>query len=104
MVTSGCKPLPCSSFTTLPALYGYFSKVYSIFGLDSVSETTVAPFFYGKTFLAKEAISTSKSYGVQGVEKILLLLHEYNLRSVGVHDIGTSDSGLLKEMVVKMIH
>ena len=88
----------------LPALYGYFSKVYSIFGLDSISETTVAPIFYRNTFVAKEAITTSKSFGVQGIEKILLLLHEYNLRSIGVHDGGTSDSGLLKEMVVKMIH
>ncbi len=87
----------------LPALYGYFSKVYSIFGLDSISEATVAPIFYRNSFVAREAISTAKSFGVQGMEKILLLLHDYNLRSVGVHDSGTSDSGLMKEMVVKMI-
>lgn len=87
----------------LPALYGYFSKVYSIFGLDIISEATVAPIFYRNSFVAREAISTAKSFGVQGMEKILLLLHDYNLRSVGVHDSGTSDSGLMKEMVVKMI-
>ena len=87
----------------LPALYGYFSKVYSIFGLDNISEATVAPIFYRNSFVAREAISTAKSFGVQGMEKILLLLHDYNLRSVGVHDSGTSDSGLMKEMVVKMI-
>ena len=40
----------------------------------------------------------------QGVERILLLLHEYNLRSVGVHDAGTGDAGLMKEMLVKMMN
>ena len=40
----------------------------------------------------------------QGVETALLLFHEYNLRSVGINDIGTSDAFLLKEMVVKMMN
>ncbi len=87
----------------LPALYGYFSKVYSIFGLESMNEASVTPIFYRNSFVAREAMATAKSYGIQGMEKILLLLHEYNLRSVGVHDSGTSDSGLMKEMVVKMM-
>jgi DNA polymerase-3 subunit delta len=37
------------------------------------------------------------------VEKALLLLHHYNLKSVGVGDSGTEDASLLKEMVVKMM-
>jgi len=32
-----------------------------------------------------------------------MLLHEYNLRSIGVNDAGTSDASLLKELVVKMM-
>ena len=48
-------------------------------------------------------IGAAKTYGMQGMEKILLLLHEYNLSSIGVNDAGTSDSGLMKEMVVKMM-
>ena len=54
-------------------------------------------------FFVKDYMQASRSYNFQGVEKILLLLHEYNLRSVGVHDGGTSDAGLLKEIAVKIM-
>lgn len=87
----------------LPALYNYFSKVYSLFGLSELNEGTVKPIFYNNSFAARDAINTAKSFGIQGMEKVLLLLHEYNLRSIGVNDSGTSDSGLMKEMVVKMM-
>jgi DNA polymerase-3 subunit delta len=36
------------------------------------------------------------------VERAILLLHYYNLKSVGVNDVGTEDASLLKEMVVKI--
>jgi DNA polymerase-3 subunit delta len=87
----------------LPALYGYFSKLYIIFGMADKSENAVKPFFYNNPFAAKEAIATAKLYGYEGVERALLLLHEYNLKSVGVNDSGTSDGSLMKEMVVKMM-
>ena len=87
----------------LPALYGFFSKLYIIFGMADKSEAAVKPFFYNNPYAAKEALATAKMYGYDGVERALLLLHEYNLKSVGVKDSGTSDGSLLKEMVVKMM-
>ena len=87
----------------LPALYGLFSKLYIIFGMTDKSEAAVKPFFYNNSYAAKEALATAKMYGYDGVERALLLLHEYNLKSVGVNDSGTSDGSLLKEMVVKMM-
>jgi len=87
----------------LPALYGFFSKLYSIFGMVDKSEAALRPLFYNNPFAVKEAAAAMKMYGYEGVEKALLLLHEYNLRSVGVHDSGTSDGSLMKEMVVKMM-
>ncbi len=87
----------------LPALYGFYSKLYSIFGMVDKSEAALKPMFYNNPFAAKEALAAMKMYGYEGVEKALLLLHEYNLRSVGVHDGGTPDGSLLKEMVVKMM-
>lgn len=87
----------------LPAIYGYFSKVYSILGMDDKSENAVKPLFSNNFYAAKEGIAAAKIFGVEGTEKILLLLHEYNLRSIGINNSGTSDAGLLKEMVVKMV-
>ena len=91
------------TLVVLPALYGFFSKLYIIFGMADKSEAAVKPFFYNNSYAAKEALATAKMYGYDGVERALLLLHEYNLKSVGVNDTGTSDGSLLKEMVVKMM-
>ena len=87
----------------LPVVYAHFSKIYSIFGLDDKSENGVKALFNFNYFAAKDALAAAKSFGQQGIEKIILLLHEYNLRSIGINDIGTNDADLLKEMVVKMV-
>ncbi len=87
----------------LPTLYNYFSKVYSIFGMENKTEQGVKTLFYNNSFAAKQALQTSDAYGYSGVEKILLLLHHYNLRSLGVNDKGTEDAELMKEMLVKMM-
>jgi DNA polymerase III subunit delta len=87
----------------LPALYGFFSKLYIIFGMADKSEAALKPLFYNNPYAVKEALSTMKMYGYEGIERSLLLLHDYNLKSVGVNSNGTSDASLLKEMVVKMM-
>ena len=87
----------------LPALYGFFSKLYIIFGMADKSEAALRPLFYNNPYAVKEAMATAKMYGYEGVERSLLLLHEYNLKSIGVNSTGTSDASLLKEMVVKMM-
>ena len=87
----------------LPALYASFSKIYTIFGMVDKSETALKPHFYNNSIAVKSALETIKRYGYDGIERILLLLHHYNLKGVGVGDTGTSDASLMKEMVVKMI-
>jgi len=88
----------------LPAIYSHFSKVYAIFGINDKSENGVKGIFSNNFYAAKDGLAAAKTYGIQGIEKILLLLHEYNLRSIGINDSGTNDSDLLKEMVVKMVN
>ena len=88
----------------LPSLYAYFSKVYAIFGMVDKSDNALKFVFSNNIYAAKEALLSSKTYGVEGIEKILLLLHEYNLRSIGIRDTGTPHGELMKERVVKMIH
>lgn len=86
----------------LPAIYAHFSKVYSTFSIADKSENGVKEIF-NNFYAAKEGLAAAKTYGRQGIEKVLLLLYQYNLRSIGINDSGTNDSDLLKEMVVKMI-
>ncbi len=87
----------------LPALYASFSKVYTVFGMNDRSEAALKPHFYFNSTAVKNALDTIHNYGYDGIERILLLLHHYNLKGVGVGDTGTPDASLMKEMVVKMI-
>ncbi len=87
----------------LPALYNFFSKVYMIYNVSPADEKSVASALGVNPYFVKDYMGAARKYDYSGVEKILLLLHQYNLRSVGVHDGGTSDAGLMKEMAVKMM-
>lgn len=87
----------------LPSLYSFFSKVFMVFGAGSHDEKSVAAALGINPYFIKDYMHAANLYKFEGVEKILLLLHTYNLRSVGVNDAGTEDASLMKEMVVKMM-
>lgn len=87
----------------LPALYNFFSRVFMVFGVRGSDEKLIASTIGASPFFVKDYIQCSQRYGYEGIERVLLLLHEYNLRSVGINDGGSSDSGLLKELLVKII-
>ncbi len=87
----------------LSALYNFFSKVFMIFSLPSKDERAVASALGVNPFFAKDYLVAAKNYDFRGTEKILLLLHQYNLRSIGIDDAGTGDSDLMKELVVKIM-
>jgi DNA polymerase-3 subunit delta len=87
----------------LPAIYNFFSKVLMIHGMPGSDEKTIATAIGIHPFFAKDYFTAAKRYNYGAVEKILLLLHHYNLRTVGVHDGGSSEAGLLKELVVKIM-
>jgi DNA polymerase III subunit delta len=86
----------------LPSLYSYFSKVFMLFGVQGDDKTVAAQTGINAWFL-KDYKVTANSYGFEGVQSALLLMHHYNLRSVGVGDAGTEDASLLKEMIYKMM-
>jgi DNA polymerase-3 subunit delta len=90
----------------LPTLYSYFSKIYTAAALNNNSEEALKPLFYYNAFAAKQASVAIKNYGFSGAEKIVLLLHEYNLKSIGINSAvsgATADGELLKELSVKII-
>lgn len=87
----------------LPSLYGFFSKVFMAFGVPGMEEKSVATAIGVNAFFIKDYLAAARAYDFAGVENALLLLHQYNLKSVGVHSAGAEDASLLKEMVVKMV-
>jgi DNA polymerase III subunit delta len=88
----------------LPALYNYFSKAYMLFAMQGKDDKTAAAAIGVNPFFIKDYQAIVRNYSFSGVEQALLLLHQYNLRGVGVGDTGTPDASLLKEMVVKMMN
>lgn len=87
----------------LPTLFNLFSKTYMVFGQTAKDDKSVAVNLGVNPFFVKDYMATAKNYGYEGVEAALLLLHEYNLRSVGVNNAGSSDASLMKELLFKMM-
>ncbi len=88
----------------LPSLYGFFSKLYMIYGISSRNDKTVAATLNINPYFVNDYLQAAQLYSFPEVEKALLLLNHYNLRSVGVNDTGTEDASLLKEMVFKILN
>lgn len=87
----------------IPTLYTFFSKVYCIYRETTNDEKIIATNLGINSFVIKNYMVAKRNYSFNATEKILLLLQHYNLRSLGINDVGTSDAGLLKELVIKII-
>ncbi|MFT4095251.1 MAG: DNA polymerase III subunit delta [Niabella sp.] len=86
----------------LPSLYSFFSKVYMIYGAGSGEDAIARQIGVGPYFV-KGYLQASKTYSFREVEKVLLLLHQYNLKSLGINTARAEDAELLKEMVAKIM-
>ena len=98
----GSNPKAAPIELIFPTLYNYFSKVQVVYTLPTKDENSVNTVLGGRNYFWKEYVATTTKYSYPEIEKVLLLLYEYNLRNLGINDIGTDDAELLKEMVVKI--
>lgn len=99
----GANPKAAPLQLIFPSLYNFFSKVLMVYSVGARDEKTVAAAIGVHPFFVKDYIQTAMKFSHHEIEKVLLLLYEYNLRNIGINDAGTEDADLLKEMVVKMI-
>jgi DNA polymerase III subunit delta len=87
----------------LPSLYSFFSKVFMVFGAGTADEKTVATTIGVSPYFVKDYLQAARLYSYTGVERALLLLHQYNLKSIGIGSTNTEGGSLMKEMTVKMM-
>jgi DNA polymerase-3 subunit delta len=87
----------------LPVLYMFFSKVWMLFGVDPGDGKGAAAQLGVNPYFMKDYQDAASRYGQPGVSRILLLLHHYNLKGIGMGTGGASDGDLMREMVVKMM-
>jgi DNA polymerase-3 subunit delta len=74
-----------------------------LFGQVNTDEKAIAASLGVSPFFMKDYLLAARNYTFAGVESALLLLHQYNLRSIGVNSIAIGDGQLLKELVIKMM-
>jgi DNA polymerase-3 subunit delta len=87
----------------LPALFNFFSKVYMLYAMRGADTQTISAQLGVKPYFLNEYLASSQKYSYQQVERALLLLHQYNLKSVGVDSARSSDADLMKELAVKIM-
>lgn len=86
----------------LPSLYSFFSKVPLVYTAGN-NERAVQAAVGVSSFHVKNYLRAAQLYTPAQMDKVLLLLHQYNLRSVGIDDSGTPGAGLMKELVAKIM-
>ncbi len=87
----------------LPSLYNYFTKILAVYQMNDKSEKALRPVFYNNPFLVQQALDMLMNYSFADAERVIMLLHTYNLKSFGIKTFATSSGSLMKELVYKII-
>lgn len=82
-------------------LFNYFSKVI-ILQYSKEDKNTIAQRINVPEYFLKEYQQAASNYKGR-LQKIIGLLHEYDLRSKGINDAGTEPGELLREMVSRIL-
>ncbi|MDQ3277309.1 MAG: DNA polymerase III subunit delta, partial [Bacteroidota bacterium] len=80
----GSNPKAAPLQLVFPSLYNFFSKVQVVYTVPAKDEKTVATALGVNAFFVKDYLSTATRFTYPEIEKIMLLLYEYNLRNLGV--------------------
>lgn len=92
-------PLP----VVLVSLYHFFAKVSLAATLPRKNDQELAGLIGVSPFFVRDYLQAASRYGSAGAERNILLLAEYNLRSIGIGS--TAEPGdLMKELVCRMIY
>jgi len=67
------------------------------------SEKALKPLFFFNPSLTAQVMQALKNYSYSDIEKIILLLHDANLRSIGISTSGLSSASIMKELSYKII-
>jgi|SRR5690242_873561 len=87
----------------LPSLYSYFSKILGIYQLHDKSEKAIKPIFNFNPAVVEQVMKTIRNYSFSEMEQVILLLHDVNLKSIGIGNPSISAGALLKELAFKIM-
>jgi DNA polymerase-3 subunit delta len=88
----------------LPSLYAYFSKILPVYHMADKSERVIKPLFGYNPTVIEQVFDTIRNYSYAQMEQVILLLHDTNLKSIGIGNANYSVGALLKELSYKIIN
>ncbi|QOR75353.1 MAG: DNA polymerase III subunit delta [Thermoflavifilum sp.] len=87
----------------IASLYQYFVKLWQLHSMRNLTDKAVADQLGIHPFFLKQYYAAAQQYPKPIVERNILLLHAYNLKSVGIEPITGDESSLLQEMIFRLI-
>lgn len=88
---------------TLPSLFGFYSKLYQLYGTKDHSKGNVASICKINPYFAGDYLTALRNYTPAQLENIIGILSEYDLRSKGMKNVNVKDIELQKEMIYKIL-
>lgn len=88
----------------LSALFSFFQKIIIYHFLEDKSSKSVASALKVNPFFVNQYQKAARNYNKQQLLSIFEYLKEYDLKSKGVNNKSTDQSGLLKELIFKILH
>lgn len=92
-----------SIIPVISTLYGFFSKLWMLVQDGQSSEQHLASRYNIRFPASKDFVAAMNHYSLPQTESALRVLHEYDLKSKGIGNNATKDSGLALEMVLRII-
>ncbi|MBX6379569.1 MAG: DNA polymerase III subunit delta [Thermoflavifilum aggregans] len=87
----------------IASLYQYFVKLWQLHSMRNLTDKALADQLGIHPFFLKQYLAAARQYPKQVVERNILLLHTYNLKSVGMDQVTYDESSLLQEMIFRLI-
>jgi DNA polymerase-3 subunit delta len=88
----------------LPSLYSYFSKILTVYQMPDKSENGLKPLYSYNSHLVEQVLQTIRNYSFSEIEQVILLLHDANLKSIGIGTSSVSPGSLMKELSYKIMN
>ena len=88
----------------IASLYGFFAKIYIMHFETNKSANAIKEVLGLNYYAAEDLVAGIRNYPGSKVIQVMKILLEYDLKSKGINDMGTSDGELYKEMLFKILN
>ncbi len=89
---------------TITSLYSFFSKILLYHALKDKSKNNVASELKVHPFFVKDYQAAARNYSIMKTINIISYLRDYDMRSKGFGNNGTSHADLLRELLFKILN